>query len=99
MSTRRAVIEWPDGQEATLSATGWTVTPPDPRLAELLNSRYGLIDVQAKRDELAEVGRAPAVTYPDLLATAARAAAMATGADVVYCDPPDRVRDLERSRA
>ncbi len=98
MSTRRAKIEWPDGTEATLSATGWTVTPPDPRLADLLNSRYGLIDIQTKREELVKVGRVPEVAIPDLLATAARAAAQATGAEVTHCDPPDRVRDLERSR-
>jgi len=98
MSDRRAVIEWPNGQEATLRATGWSVDPPDPQLAELLNSRYGLIDVQARRDEAAAVGKSPAVKFPDLLATAARAAAQMTGAEVVHCDPPDAVRQLERSR-
>ena len=98
MTTRRAVIEWPDGTEAVLSATGWTVTPPDPKLEELLNSRYGLIDIQARRDELAEVGRAPVVMFPDLLATAARSAAIGLGAEVAHCDPPETVMKLERRR-
>ena len=98
MTTRWALIDWPDGTQATLSAFGWTVDHPDLKLAELLNARYGLIDVQARREELAKVGRSPVVVYPDLLATAARSAASATGAEVVYCDPPDRVRDLEKSR-
>lgn len=89
MSTRRAVIEWPNGQEGELSARGWRVHPPDELLSQMLNDRYGLAAMQARR----------ATTIPDLLATAARAAANATGAELVSCDPPDAVRELERSEA
>lgn len=99
MTTRRAVIEWPDGTEATLSATGWTVNPSDSKLEELLNARFGPIAIQARRDELAEVGRAPVIMYPDLLAACAQSAALGLGAEVSWVDPPDRVLELERKRA
>ncbi len=62
--------------------------PLDELLAGMLNDRFGLAAIQARR----------ATTIPDLLATAARAAAQATGAELVYCDPPDAVRELERMK-
>lgn len=83
MSDRRATIEWRNGQEAILSESGWRVDPPDELLAGLLNSRYSLTAVQARR----------ATTIPDLLATAAKAAAGATGAEIVWCDPPRAIAE------
>jgi len=83
MSERRALIEWKNGQEAELSAGGWRVNPPDELLAQMLNERYGLAAMQARR----------ATTIPDLLATAARAAANATGAELVHCDPPRAIAE------
>lgn len=41
MSERRALVEWCNGQTATLSASRWRLEPPDELLAELLNSRVG----------------------------------------------------------
>ncbi|MGH2619283.1 MAG: hypothetical protein ACRDHG_01765 [Anaerolineales bacterium] len=76
---RQAAIEWSNGQQAVLSlAAGWAVNPPDDVLGALLNSRYSLEAVQSRR----------ASPIPDLLATAAKAAALATGAEVVRVDPP-----------
>jgi len=83
MSERRALIEWRNGQEAELSARGWRVNPPDELLAGMLNDRFGLAAMQARR----------ATTIPDLLATAARAAALATGGEVVSCDPPRAIAE------
>lgn len=74
MSERRAIIEWATGQRAKLTAQGWTVSPDDPTLAELLNSEHSLAAAQARRST---------TVPPDLLAFAARRAALATGAQVI----------------
>ena len=42
MSDRRAVLEWPTAQRAELTRSGWSVDPPDPMLAELLNTKHSL---------------------------------------------------------
>ena len=49
------------------------VDPHNKLLADLLNERYSLAAVQTSR----------ATTIPDLLATAAKAAALATGAELL----------------
>lgn len=82
-SHRRAVLEWPSGQTAELTASGWTVTPADATLAELLNAEHNLAAAQARRGSLVP---------PDLLAFAAVRAARATGAEVVTVTPAERVR-------
>lgn len=84
MNDRKATIEWRSGQVAILDLDGWTVIPRDDVLAALLNSKYSLAATQARRS----------TTVPDLLACAARAAAGATGAEIVRVDPPLAVENL-----
>jgi len=69
---QRAVLTWRSGQVATLSIDGWRVQPADPFLLALLEREYGLARVQARRQ----------TTIPDLLRTAAKAAAIGLGAEV-----------------
>ena len=71
---RHATIEWATGQRAKLTAQGWTVSPDDPTLAELLNGEHSLAAAQAKRGSLIP---------PDLMAYCAKRAALATGAQVI----------------
>ena len=81
MSDRRAVLEWPTAQRAELTRSGWSVDPPDPMLAELLNTKHSLAAAQARHGTAI-----PA----DLLAFAAQRAALDTGAEVLTVDPPER---------
>ena len=77
---RRAVIEWASGHRAELTLAGWRVDPPDPTLAALLNSRYGLAEAQ----------RARGTALPrDLLAFAAHRAALGLGAELVELAPAE----------
>jgi len=65
-----------------LTAAGWTVTPSDATLAQLLNGEHSLAAAQAQRGSLIP---------PDLLAFAALRAARATGAQVIEYSPPEAV--------
>ena len=78
MSDRQAIIEWKNGQWAILTVDGWRVDPRDDLLSELLNREYSLIETQRVRETMT----------PDLLATCARRAASALGAEILECSPP-----------
>jgi len=88
-SHRRAVIEWATGQQAELTAAGWTVTPHDATLAELLNGDHSLAAAQARRGSLVP---------PDLLAFAALRGALDTGAEVLAVDPPVAITERSPTR-
>jgi len=77
MTTRHAILEFKNGQRAILTLNGWRVIPRDDILSELLNSDFSLIETQRLRETLA----------PDLLATTARRAASALGAEIIRCSP------------
>lgn len=77
MNERHAILEFKNGGRAILSLNGWRTDPPDDVLSALLNREYSLIETQRLRKTLT----------PDLLATTARRAASALGAEIIKYSP------------
>ena len=71
LSERKAIITWKCGQVAILDVDGWEVVPFDLTLLRILNRDYNLARMQGRRSS----------TVPDLLSCAAKAAAIALGAE------------------